>query len=67
VVDVDVNPNKTTEFYVAYASGGLWYTNNKLRMLSKNTPKPSGLKAISDLVGFQNLVGLINKVGYFLF
>jgi photosystem II stability/assembly factor-like uncharacterized protein len=28
VVDVDVNPNKPTEFYVAYASGGLWYTNN---------------------------------------
>lgn len=28
VVDVDVNPNNTTEFYVAYASGGLWYTNN---------------------------------------
>lgn len=28
VVDVDVNPNNTAEFYVAYASGGLWYTNN---------------------------------------
>lgn len=28
VVDLDVNPNNTTEFYVAYASGGLWYTNN---------------------------------------
>ncbi len=28
VVDFDVNPNDPTEFYVAYASGGLWYTNN---------------------------------------
>lgn len=28
VVDVDVNPENSTEFYVAYASGGLWYTNN---------------------------------------
>ena len=28
VVDLDVNPNNTVEFYVAYASGGLWYTNN---------------------------------------
>ncbi len=28
VVDVAVNPNKKTEFYVGYASGGLWYTNN---------------------------------------
>jgi len=28
VVDVDVNPENTTEFYVAYASGGLWYTTN---------------------------------------
>ena len=28
VVDVDVNPENPTEFYVGYASGGLWYTNN---------------------------------------
>ena len=28
VTDLDVNPNATHEFYVAYASGGLWYTNN---------------------------------------
>ena len=28
VADVDVNPNNTIEFYVGYASGGLWYTNN---------------------------------------
>ncbi|MFZ4770183.1 MAG: WD40/YVTN/BNR-like repeat-containing protein [Ferruginibacter sp.] len=28
VVDVEVNPTNSTEFYVAYASGGLWYSNN---------------------------------------
>ena len=28
VVDVDVNPDDPTEFYVAYATGGLWYTVN---------------------------------------
>jgi len=28
VADLAVNPNNSTEFYVAYASGGLWYTNN---------------------------------------
>jgi len=28
VVDVDVNPENTVEFYVGYASGGLWYTDN---------------------------------------
>ncbi len=28
VVDIDVNPENTTEFYVGYASGGVWYTNN---------------------------------------
>lgn len=28
IVDFDVNPNNPTEFYAAYATGGLWYTNN---------------------------------------
>jgi len=28
VVDIDVNPADPTEFYVAYASGGLWHTVN---------------------------------------
>lgn len=28
VVDLAVNPNNPIEFYVAYASGGLWYTKN---------------------------------------
>ena len=28
VVDVAVNPDKPSEFYVGYASGGLWYTDN---------------------------------------
>jgi hypothetical protein len=28
VVDIDVNPDDPTIFYVAYASGGLWKTTN---------------------------------------
>jgi photosystem II stability/assembly factor-like uncharacterized protein len=28
IVDIAVNPNKSTEFLVAYASGGLFYSNN---------------------------------------
>jgi len=28
VVDIEVNPADPTEFYVAYASGGLWHTVN---------------------------------------
>lgn len=28
VVDMDINKAKPSEFYVAYASGGVWYTNN---------------------------------------
>ena len=28
VADIEVNPEDPTEFYVAYASGGLWHTRN---------------------------------------
>lgn len=28
VVDIDVNPNNPIEFYVGYASGGVWHTTN---------------------------------------
>ena len=28
VVDIEVNPENSAEFYVAYASGGLWHTRN---------------------------------------
>jgi photosystem II stability/assembly factor-like uncharacterized protein len=28
IVAIAVNPNQTTEFYAAYATGGLWYTKN---------------------------------------
>ncbi len=28
VVDLAINPDNPIEFYVAYATGGLWYTNN---------------------------------------
>ncbi len=41
VADIDVNPNDPTEFYVGYASGGLWYTNNNGTTFSPvldNTP-----------------------------
>ena len=28
VTDLEVNPENPTEFFVAYASGGLWHTTN---------------------------------------
>jgi photosystem II stability/assembly factor-like uncharacterized protein len=34
IVAIDVNPNNPIEFYAAYASGGLWYTNNNGTSLS---------------------------------
>ena len=41
VADMAVNPEDPTEFYVGYASGGLWYTNNNgasFRPLLDNSP-----------------------------
>jgi len=34
VVDIDANPQDPTEFYVAYASGGLWHTSNNGQSLT---------------------------------
>ena len=34
VVDIDVNPTDPTEFYIAYASGGLFYTNTNGQSLT---------------------------------
>ena len=34
VVDVEVNPTDPTEFYIAYASGGLFYTNTNGQSLT---------------------------------
>ena len=30
LTDIEVKPNSPTEFYVAYASGGLWHTTNNV-------------------------------------
>ncbi len=41
IVDIAVNPDQPTEFYAAYASGGLWYTNNNgttFTSVSDNAP-----------------------------
>ncbi|PTM10728.1 MAG: glycosyl hydrolase [Bacteroidetes bacterium] len=41
VVDFDVNPDNPIEFYVAYATGGLWYTKNNgtsFTSLTENAP-----------------------------
>ena len=41
VADIEVNPNDPTEFYVGYASGGLWYTSNNgtsFRPVLDNSP-----------------------------
>ncbi len=41
VTDFAINPNDPTEFYVAYATGGVWYTNNNgtsFKPLTENAP-----------------------------
>ena len=37
VVDIDANPDDPTEFYVAYATGGLWHTTNNGQRDRKST------------------------------
>ncbi len=41
VADVAVNPEDTAEFYVGYASGGLWYTKNNGTSFIDILPEPS--------------------------
>ena len=48
VVDIDVNPDDPTEFYVAYASGGLWHTNNNGTTFSPVMDN-SGTQNIGDI------------------
>jgi photosystem II stability/assembly factor-like uncharacterized protein len=45
VVALEVNPNDPTKFYVAYASGGVWYTDNN----------GTSFKSISDDWPTQNI------------
>ena len=48
VVDLEVNPTNPNEFYVAYASGGLWYTNNNGQSLEPVFEK-EGAFSIGDI------------------
>jgi photosystem II stability/assembly factor-like uncharacterized protein len=48
VVDIEVNPANPTEFYVAYASGGLWYSNNNGQSLVPIFEK-EGAYSIGDI------------------
>jgi photosystem II stability/assembly factor-like uncharacterized protein len=41
VVDVSVNPNNTIEFFVGYATGGVWYTNNNGQSFTPVFEKPT--------------------------
>ncbi len=46
VVDLAVNPNKPSSFYAAFASGGLWFTNNNAQ-----TYQPLFQEEISMTIG----------------
>ena len=48
IVDVDVNEKNPNEFYVAYASGGVWYTNNNGTSFTPITDNASTLN-IGDI------------------
>ncbi|HMX81328.1 MAG TPA: hypothetical protein PLG91_13500, partial [Ferruginibacter sp.] len=48
VVDIDVNPADPTEFYVAYATGGLWHSTNNGQSLVPIFDKENAL-GIGDI------------------
>lgn len=48
VVDIDVNPTDPTEFYVAYATGGLWHSTNNGQSLVPIFDKENAL-GIGDI------------------
>ncbi|MFZ1527122.1 MAG: hypothetical protein WAT19_00075 [Ferruginibacter sp.] len=48
VVDIDVNPYNPIEFYVAYATGGLWYTKNNGQSLKPVFDKENSM-GIGDI------------------
>ena len=53
VVDLAVNNQNPSEFYAAYASGGLWYTNNNGTSFEPvmDTAATQNIGAISVLLG----------------
>lgn len=53
VVDIEANPADPTEFYVAYATGGLWYTNNNGQSLTPVFDKAETLNMGDFAVNWQ--------------
>ena len=49
VTDIEVNPTNPNEFYVAYASGGVWHTNNNGQSLQPIFDKEASM-TIGDMV-----------------
>ena len=54
VVDLEVNPTNPNEFYVAYASGGLWYTNNNGQSLEPIFEKEAAYSVGDIAVNWKN-------------
>ena len=54
VVDLEVNPTNPNEFYVAYASGGLWYTNNNGQSLEPIFEKEAAYSIGDIAVNWKN-------------
>ncbi len=56
VTSLSVNPNNTNEFYVAYASGGLFYTNNNGQSFAPVFDKEATLTIGAIAVNWQDKV-----------